>query len=147
MVYSNYNKNLYILLIIFSVICLSSNANNTQNCYCTSSTKEKTKTHKNDKNNKYSAIEECIILPTEPWAEKYSNNNYIIEIYYYNKYINLGFIGNNIRKRAGSNFSKKMFENYWTNGGNINLSISTFYNIINTANKEGVSYKIRFKIS
>jgi RHS repeat-associated protein len=42
----------------------------------------------------------------------------------------LGFMGNKIRERAGSEFSKNLFENYWTGGGNIELSGKRFAGIL-----------------
>ncbi|TAM92963.1 MAG: hypothetical protein EPN39_21215 [Chitinophagaceae bacterium] len=42
----------------------------------------------------------------------------------------LGFIGNNIRKRAGSEFSKDLFENYWNGKGNLELSGERFAGIL-----------------
>ncbi|PKL80004.1 MAG: hypothetical protein CVV25_06010 [Ignavibacteriae bacterium HGW-Ignavibacteriae-4] len=42
----------------------------------------------------------------------------------------LRFIGNNIRDNAGSEFSKNMFENYWTGGGDVELSSQRFAGIL-----------------
>lgn len=42
----------------------------------------------------------------------------------------LGFIGNNIRDRAGSEFSKNMFENYWNGEGDVELSSERFAGIL-----------------
>lgn len=42
----------------------------------------------------------------------------------------LGFIGNNIRDNAGSEFSKNMFENYWKGGGDVELSSKRFAGIL-----------------
>ena len=41
-----------------------------------------------------------------------------------------GYIGNNIRDRAGSEFSKNMFENYWNGGGDAELSSQRFAGIL-----------------
>ena len=45
----------------------------------------------------------------------------------------LGFVGNKIRDRAGSEFSKDLFENYWQGGGDINISNQRFNSIVNEA--------------
>ena len=42
----------------------------------------------------------------------------------------LGFLGNSIRNYAGSNFSKNMFENYWTGGGDVELTGKRFAGIL-----------------
>lgn len=42
----------------------------------------------------------------------------------------LGFIGNNIRDNAGSEFSKNMFENYWKGDGDVELSSQRFAGIL-----------------
>lgn len=42
----------------------------------------------------------------------------------------LGFLGNEIRDRAGSDFSKNMFENYWKGGGDVELSGQKFAGIL-----------------
>ena len=44
--------------------------------------------------------------------------------------IDLGFVGNNIRERAGSEFSKNLFENYWTGKGDVELSGERFAGIL-----------------
>lgn len=43
---------------------------------------------------------------------------------------NLHFTGNNIRDRAGSEFSKNMFENYWKGEGDVELSGKRFAGIL-----------------
>jgi hypothetical protein len=43
---------------------------------------------------------------------------------------NLGFMGNQVRERAGSEFSKNLFENYWTGGGDVELSGQRFAGIL-----------------
>ena len=45
----------------------------------------------------------------------------------------LGYVGNFIRDRAGSEFSKDLFENYWQSGGNVNLGNQRFNSIVNAA--------------
>ena len=47
----------------------------------------------------------------------------------------LGFVGDNIRNRAGSDFSKDLFENYWLGGGDMTLSTDRFNAIANAAKK------------
>ncbi len=47
----------------------------------------------------------------------------------------LGYIGNQIRDRAGSDFSKSLFENYWTGGGDMTLSADRFNAIANAAKR------------
>lgn len=42
----------------------------------------------------------------------------------------LGYLGNNIRNRAGSEFSKNMFENYWNGDGDVELSGERFAGIL-----------------
>ena len=42
----------------------------------------------------------------------------------------LGFVGNQIRDRAGSEFSQDMFENYWLGNGDVNLSSARFNDIL-----------------
>lgn len=42
----------------------------------------------------------------------------------------LGFLGNKIRDRAGSDFSKNMFENYWKGEGDVELSGQRFAGIL-----------------
>ena len=44
--------------------------------------------------------------------------------------MDLGFLGNNIRKRAGSEFSKNLFENYWNGNGDFELSGERFAGIL-----------------
>ena len=44
--------------------------------------------------------------------------------------MDLGFVGNNIRKRAGSEFSKNLFENYWKGNGDVELSGERFAGIL-----------------
>jgi hypothetical protein len=43
---------------------------------------------------------------------------------------NLGLMGNQVRERAGSEFSKNLFENYWTGGGDVELSGQRFAGIL-----------------
>lgn len=42
----------------------------------------------------------------------------------------LGYVGNNIRKRASSEFSKDMFENYWNGDGDIELTGERFMGVL-----------------
>lgn len=42
----------------------------------------------------------------------------------------LGFLGNNIRRYAGSDFSKDMFENYWNGSGDVELTGKRFAGIL-----------------
>lgn len=49
----------------------------------------------------------------------------------------LGSLGNEIRNRAGSDFSKDMFENYWLGKGDVNLSQSRFNDIVKHAGAGG----------
>ena len=44
--------------------------------------------------------------------------------------IDLGFVGNNIRKEAGFEFSKNLFENYWKGNGDVELSGERFAGIL-----------------
>ena len=44
--------------------------------------------------------------------------------------IDLGFVGNIIRKEAGSEFSKNLFENYWKGNGDVELSGERFAGIL-----------------
>ena len=44
--------------------------------------------------------------------------------------IDLGFVGNTIRKEAGSEFSKNLFENYWKGNGDVELSGERFAGIL-----------------
>lgn len=41
-----------------------------------------------------------------------------------------GFLGNQIRERAGSTFSKQIFDNYWRGGGDFSISASRFESIV-----------------
>jgi LysM repeat protein len=45
----------------------------------------------------------------------------------------LGVLGNQIRNRAGSEYSKDMFENYWQSKGTVNVSASRFHSILAAA--------------
>ncbi len=49
----------------------------------------------------------------------------------------LGYVGNEIRYRAGSDFSKDMFENYWLGKGVVHLSRSRFNDIVSHAGAAG----------
>jgi hypothetical protein len=42
----------------------------------------------------------------------------------------LGFMGNKVRNRAGSEFSKNMFENYWNGNGDVELSGQRFAGVL-----------------
>ena len=42
----------------------------------------------------------------------------------------LGYLGNEIRDRAGSDFSKNMFENYWNGSGDVELSGKKFAGVL-----------------
>ena len=52
----------------------------------------------------------------------------------------LGYVGNEIRARAGSDFSQDMFENYWLGKGDVHLSQSRFNDIVSNA---GAGVKLR----
>ena len=55
----------------------------------------------------------------------------------------LGFLGNQIRDRAGSDFSKEMFARYWNGDGDYNMGVLRFASILNYVknNPETVSKK------
>jgi RHS repeat-associated protein len=61
----------------------------------------------------------------------------------------LGFLGNEIRDRAGSEFSKNLFENYWKGDGDVELSGKRFAGILmymkenNTEIDEGSPVSLR----
>ena len=56
----------------------------------------------------------------------------------------LGFLGNQIREYAGSEYSKNVFENYWNGGGDIELSSERFAGILlDIKNGNGISRKNR----
>lgn len=61
----------------------------------------------------------------------------------------LGFIGNNIRDHAGSEFSKKMFENYWNGEGDVELNSGRFAGILIYVkeNNPSTSGKTEIKLS
>jgi len=47
----------------------------------------------------------------------------------------LGFLGNQIRDRAGSDFSKEMFVRYWNGNGDYNMGVLRFASILNYMKK------------
>ena len=51
----------------------------------------------------------------------------------------LGFLGNQIRNKAGSNFSKDLFENYWNGNGDKELTDKEFLGILLFLKKNGTS--------
>ena len=52
---------------------------------------------------------------------------------------NLGKLGNTIREKAGSAFSKDLFENFWNGNGDIELSSKEFAGILNYIKNESPS--------
>ena len=51
----------------------------------------------------------------------------------------LGFLGNQIRNKAGSDFSKDLFENYWNGNGDKELTDKEFLGILLFLKKNGTS--------
>ncbi|MBD3182981.1 hypothetical protein GF312_11870 [Candidatus Poribacteria bacterium] len=79
------------------------------------------------------------------------NGNYgfitvgILEVDPFNQIPNLSelnWLGRQIQKRAGSEFSQLMFANYWTGGGDVTLSTNRFNDIAQHANGLGMGTRV-----